>query len=207
MSAAQAYAFLAFAVVAAITPGPSNVLLAATGANVGLWRGLPCLLGVAGGMGLMILVVALGLGSLVVGNPTLLSALNWAGAAFLLWLAWKIATADPGAGKKAARPVGFLEAALFQWVNPKSWIVSASAAATYLGAGGSALSQSLLLGGLFLAAALPSCFAWLAFGAVLQRVLSSPRRLRAFNIAMGVLLAASVILILFPWKSGSEPDF
>jgi threonine/homoserine/homoserine lactone efflux protein len=206
MSAAQAYAFLAFAVVAAITPGPSNVLLAATGANVGLWRGLPCLLGVAGGMGLMILVVALGLGSLVVGNPALLSALNWAGAAFLLWLAWKIATAEPGAGKKEARPVGFLEAALFQWVNPKSWIVSASAAATYLGAG-SALSQSLLLGGLFLAAALPSCFAWLAFGAVLQRVLSSPRRLRAFNIAMGVLLAASVILILFPWKSGSEPDF
>jgi threonine/homoserine/homoserine lactone efflux protein len=202
VNAAQAWAFLAFAVVAAITPGPSNVMLAATGANVGLRRGLPCLLGVAGGMGLMIVVVALGLGSLVVGNPDLLHALNWAGAAFLLWLAWKIATAESGAGKQQARPVGFLEAALFQWANPKSWIVSASAAATYLGPSGGALSQSLLLGGLFLAAALPSCFAWLAFGAGLQRVLSSPRRLRVFNIAMGALLAASVILILFPWKSG-----
>jgi threonine/homoserine/homoserine lactone efflux protein len=207
MSGAQAYAFMIFAFVAAITPGPSNVLLAATGANAGLWRGLPCLLGVAGGMALMILLVALGLGSLVVGNPALLDALNWAGAAFLLWLAWKIATAQSGTGKKAARPVGFLQAALFQWINPKSWIVSASAAATYLDGSGSALRQSLLLGSLFLAAALPGCFAWLAFGAVLQCALGSPRRARAFNIAMGVLLAASVILILFPWKSGSEPDF
>ena len=199
MSPAQAYAFLAFAFVAAITPGPSNVILTTTGANVGIWRGVPCLLGVAGGMGLMILLVVLGLGSLVVGNPALLGALNWAGAAFLLWLSWKIATARPGAAQAPRRPIGFVEAALFQWINPKSWIVSASAAGTYLQPGsGTAVSQSLLLGGLFLAAALPSCFAWLAFGAALQRVLSSPRRLRAFNLAMGALLAVSVAFILFP---------
>ena len=202
MSPAQAYAFLAFAFVAAITPGPSNVILTTTGANVGIWRGIPCLLGVAGGMGLMILVVALGMGSLVVGNPALLGALNWAGAAFLLWLSWKIATARPGAAQAPRRPIGFVEAALFQWINPKSWIVSASAAGTYLQPGsGTAVPQSLLLGGLFLAAALPSCFAWLAFGAALQRVLSSPRQLRIFNVAMGVLLAASVIFILFPTAS------
>jgi threonine/homoserine/homoserine lactone efflux protein len=202
MSSAQAYAFLAFAFVAAITPGPSNVILTTTGANVGIWRGIPCLLGVAGGMGLMILLVALGMGSLVVGNTALLGALNWAGAAFLLWLSWKIATARPGAAQAPRRPIGFVEAALFQWINPKSWIVSASAAGTYLQPGsGTAVSQSLLLGGLFLAAALPSCFAWLAFGAALQRVLSSPRQLRIFNVAMGVLLAASVIFILFPTAS------
>ena len=202
MSPAQAYAFLAFAFVAAITPGPSNVILTTTGANVGIWRGIPCLLGVAGGMGLMILLVALGMGSLVVGNPALLGALNWAGAAFLLWLSWKIATARPGAAQAPRRPIGFVEAALFQWINPKSWIVSAGAAGTYLQPGsGTAVSQSLLLGGLFLAAALPSCFAWLAFGAALQRVLSSPRQLRIFNVAMGVLLAASVIFILFPTAS------
>jgi len=202
MSPPQAYAFLAFAFVAAITPGPSNVILTTTGANVGIWRGIPCLLGVAGGMGLMILLVALGMGSLVVGNTALLGALNWAGAAFLLWLSWKIATARPGAAQAPRRPIGFVEAALFQWINPKSWIVSASAAGTYLQPGsGTAVSQSLLLGGLFLAAALPSCFAWLAFGAALQRVLSSPRQLRIFNVAMGVLLAASVIFILFPTAS------
>jgi threonine/homoserine/homoserine lactone efflux protein len=202
MSPAQAYAFLAFAFVAAITPGPSNVILTTTGANVGIWRGIPCLLGVAGGMGLMILLVALGMGSLVVGNPALLGALNWAGAAFLLWLSWKIAAARAGAAQAPRRPIGFVEAALFQWINPKSWIVSASAAGTYLQPGsGTAVSQSLLLGGLFLAAALPSCFAWLAFGAALQRVLSSPRRLRIFNVTMGVLLAASVVFILFPTAS------
>jgi threonine/homoserine/homoserine lactone efflux protein len=202
MSPAQAYAVLAFAFVAAITPGPSNVILTTTGANVGIWRGIPCLLGVAGGMGLMILLVALGMGSLVVGNPALLGALNWAGAAFLLWLSWKIATARPGAAQAPRRPIGFVEAALFQWINPKSWIVSASAAGTYLQPGsGTAVSQSLLLGGLFLAAALPSCFAWLAFGAALQRVLSSTRRLRIFNVTMGVLLAASVVFILFPTAS------
>jgi threonine/homoserine/homoserine lactone efflux protein len=203
MNAAQTYAFLAFALVAAVTPGPSNVLLAATGANAGIRRGLPCLLGVAGGMALMILVVALGLGSLVVGNPALLKGLNWAGAVFLLWLAWKIATATGGPEKEESRTVGFTEAALFQWINPKSWIVSASAAGTYLQAGGSAVSQAALLGGLFLAAALPSCLVWLAFGAALQRVLRSPRQLRAFNVAMGALLAASIVFIIFPRATGT----
>ncbi len=204
MSPAQAYAFLAFALVAAITPGPSNVILTTTGANVGIWRGIPCLLGVAGGMGLMILLVALGMGSLVAGKLALLAALNWAGAAFRLWLSWKIATAAAGASQAPRRPIGFVEAALFQWINPKSWIVSASAAGTYLQPGsGTAVSQSLLLGGLFLAAALPSSFAWLAFGAALQRVLGSPRRLRLFNIAMGLLLAASVVLMLVPRANAS----
>jgi threonine/homoserine/homoserine lactone efflux protein len=203
MNAAQTSAFLAFALVAAVTPGPSNVLLAATGANAGIRRGLPCLLGVAGGMALMILVVALGLGSLVVGNPALLKGLNWAGAVFLLWLAWKIATATGGPEKEESRTVGFTEAALFQWINPKSWIVSASAAGTYLQAGGSAVSQAALLGGLFLAAALPSCLVWLAFGAALQRVLRSPRQLRAFNVAMGALLAASIVFIIFPRATGT----
>ncbi|HEX2198775.1 MAG TPA: LysE family translocator [Burkholderiales bacterium] len=195
---------MAFALVAAITPGPSNVILTTTGANVGIWRGIPCLLGVAGGMGLMILLVAFGMGSLVVGNVALLAALNWAGAAFLLWLSWKIATAPVGAAQAPRRPIGFVEAALFQWINPKSWIVSASAAGTYLQpGGGTAVSQAVLLGGLFLAAALPSSFAWLAFGAALQRVLSSPRRLRLFNTAMGLLLAGSVVLMLVPRANAS----
>jgi threonine/homoserine/homoserine lactone efflux protein len=194
VSGAHAYAFLAFALVAAITPGPSNIMLAAVGASAGLWRGLPCLFGVAGGMAVMMFGVSLGLGSLVLRNPALLAALKWTGAAFLLWLAWKIAGSRAMA--TPARPVGFIEAALFQWVNPKSWLVSASAAATYLGGSGTALAQSLALGGLFLAAALPSCFVWLAFGAALQRLLGSPRRLRVFNLAMGGVLAASVALIV-----------
>jgi threonine/homoserine/homoserine lactone efflux protein len=126
-----------------------------------------------------------------------LRVLNWIGAAFLLWLAWKIATSvrsDAAAGRK---PVGFIGAAAFQWINPKSWLVCASAAGTYLGAGsGSALAQAMVFGALFILASLPCCFVWLAFGAAAQQFLRTERAGRTFNVAMGVLLAGSVILIL-----------
>jgi threonine/homoserine/homoserine lactone efflux protein len=157
MTGEQAVAFLLFAVVAAVSPGPSNVMLTAAGANAGVLRGLPCLLGVTAGMGLMMFLVPFGLASLVLRSPP----------------------------------------ALFQWVNPKSWLVSLSAAGTFLSAqGGSALAQSAALGGLFALAALPSCFVWLAFGAAIQRLLTGERRRRAFNIAMGALLALSIALIV-----------
>ena len=197
MTPEQAVAFLLFAVAAAGTPGPSNVLLTATGANVGVLRGLPCLLGVTIGMGVMMFVVAFGLGSVVLANPAVLRALNWIGAAFLLWLAWKIATAGRGDGAAGRKPVGFIGAAAFQWINPKSWLVCASAAGAYLHAqAGSALAQALVFGLLFILASLPCCFVWLAFGATAQRFLRTERARRTFNIAMGVLLAASVVLVL-----------
>ena len=196
MSAEQAYSFFVFAFVAAVTPGPSNVMLTAAGANAGILRGLPCLLGVDVGMALMLFLIAFGLGSVILGHPGVVAGMKWGGAAFLLWLAWKIASAKGGATGEA-RPVGFLGAAALQWVNPKAWLVSTSAAGTYLQAdSGSALTQGVGLGLLFLAAALPAGFVWLAFGVGMRRVLSSPRRLRVFNVAMGALLAGSVILFV-----------
>ncbi len=93
MSMEQALAFLVFAIVAAVTPGPSNLMLTAAGAQGGVLRGLSCLLGVTTGMGFMMFLVPLGLASLVLGHPLVLWALHWGGAAFLLWLSWKIATA------------------------------------------------------------------------------------------------------------------
>jgi threonine/homoserine/homoserine lactone efflux protein len=198
MSTEQTAAFVLFAVVAAVTPGPSNVMLTAAGANGGVVRGLPCLVGVTAGMGLMMFVVPLGLGSLILKNPLVLRALNWAGAAFLLWLSWKIATSRRMDSLPASRPVGFIGAAVFQWVNPKSWLVTASAAGAFLHAGaGSPVLQSAFLGGLFFLVALPSCFVWLAFGATAQRLLQTPRRLRAFNITMGTVLALSIGLIVW----------
>lgn len=198
MTAEQALAFLLFAFVAAITPGPSNVMLTATGAVAGFVRGLPCLAGVAAGMGLLIFAVAMGLGQVVLGHALALKLFNWLGAAFLLWLAWKIATAPPAAAAGAARPVGFLEAALFQWINPKSWLVSVSAVGTFLQARPpGAWLQAALFAAIFLAAALPSGLAWLAFGASLQRLLRSERAARCFNLAMGAALAASVLMILW----------
>jgi threonine/homoserine/homoserine lactone efflux protein len=197
MTPEQVVAFLVFSVVAAGTPGPSNLLLTATGAHVGVARGLPCLFGVGVGMGVMMFVVAFGLGSVVLANPTVLRVLNWLGAAFLLWLAWKIATAGRSDAADAGKPVGFIGAAAFQWINPKSWLVCASAAGTYLHAGsGSALAQGMTLGALFVLAALPCGFVWLVFGATAQRFLRTERARRTFNIAMGLLLAASVVLVL-----------
>lgn len=173
-------------------------MLTAAGAQAGIVRGLPCLLGVATGIGAMMFVVPLGLGSVVLEHPPVLRALHWGGAAFLLWLAWKIATAG-GRPEEGPRPdpVGYLEAAVFQWVNPKSWLVTAGAAGAFLSAGaGSPVAQAAWLAGLFVLAALPSGFLWLAFGAAVQRLLGEPRRRRAFNVAMGVLLALSIVLIL-----------
>jgi threonine/homoserine/homoserine lactone efflux protein len=171
-------------------------MLTAAGANGGVVRGLPCLVGVTAGMGLMMFVVPLGLGSLILRNALVLKALNWAGAAFLLWLSWKIATSRRMDSLPESRPVGFIGAAVFQWVNPKSWLVTASAAGAFLHTGaGSPVLQSALLGGLFVPDARPILF--IASPPTAQRLLQTPRRLRAFNITMGILLALSIGLILW----------
>lgn len=198
MTAEQALAFFLFALVAAATPGPSNIMLTAVGANVGVLRGLPSLLGVTLGMGFMMFVVAFGLGNLVLETPLVMRGLKWCGVGFLLWLSWKIATAGRGEAASERKPVGFGAAAAFQWVNPKSWLVSAAAVGTYLHAeAGGALAQSTAFAVLFVLAAIPSCFLWLAFGATLQRWLHSDRALKIFNIAMAAVLAGSVAL--FVW--------
>lgn len=197
MTTEQAVAFLLFAVVAAITPGPSNIILTSTGASVGVRRGLPCLFGVTLGMGVMMFVVAFGFGSLVLDRPVIMRGLKWVGVAFLLWLAWKIATAGRGHAAATRTAVGFWHAAAFQWVNPKSWLVSASAAGAYLHAGeAGAFTQSISFGALFVLAALPCCLIWLALGASVQRLLTTERTARAFNVTMGVLLAGSIVLFV-----------
>lgn len=198
MTPEQAVAFYVFAIVAAVTPGPSNVMLTATGANVGVLRGLPCFFGVVLGMGLMMFLVALGLGHLVLGNPMVMTGLKWGGVGVLLWLSWRIATAGRSEAADPAKPIGFLGAAAFQWVNPKAWLVCASAVGAYFQAdAGSAFLQSVFFGGLFVLATMPSGFVWLGFGAALQRILRTERALRIFNIAMGATLAASIVLFIW----------
>jgi threonine/homoserine/homoserine lactone efflux protein len=196
LSTEQSIAFLVFAFVAAVTPGPSNVMLTATGAAAGVIGGLPCLAGVAAGMGTLMFAVALGLGQLVLAHELVLKLFNGIGALFLLWLAWKIATSTYGEGS-SAKPAGFVDAAAFQWINPKSWLVSASAVGTYLHAEAQGeVGQALLFAALFLAAAVPSGLLWLMFGAAVQRLLTNPRAGRIFNVVMAASLAASVAFIL-----------
>ncbi len=195
---AQAVAFVTFAAVAAGTPGPGNVLLAAVGARAGVRRGMPSLLGQVTGMSAMLFVVTLGLGSLLLDHPWTLEILKWGGAALLCRMAWGIVTAHQVDGA-AEGPTGFVGMAAFQWANPKGWLITAAADATFLDRhGAGALGQALVLAVLFLLAALPSCLPWLVFGAALQRFLRTPRTWLVFRCVMAGLLAASVVLFVVP---------
>jgi threonine/homoserine/homoserine lactone efflux protein len=197
MSLEQVIAFVVFAVVTSITPGPNNVMLTATGANVGIRRGLPHVLGVGLGFALMVFVVAAGAGAALLENPEMMRWLRVVGIAVLLWLAWKIATAARADGEARKRPIGFYEAAAFQWVNPKAWLICAGAVGGYLDAEGSgAIGQAALFALIFIVAGTPCMFVWLGFGALMQRLLRTDRALRAFNITMALTLAASVILLV-----------
>jgi threonine/homoserine/homoserine lactone efflux protein len=193
---AQLIAFVTFAAVVAGTPGPSNALLTAIGARVGVRRGLASLLGQVTGMGVMLFAITLGIGDVILAHPLVLEVLKWAGAAMLGWMAWRIAVAGESEGATNT-PRGFLGMAAFQWVNPKGWLVSIAAVATFLDRqAGSAPAQAAILGILFTLVALPSCLPWLAFGAALQHFLQAPRARRVLNGVMAALLAASTILLV-----------
>lgn len=197
MTLQEIAAFITFSVVAAITPGPSNIMVTATGAAVGFWRGLPCLLGVCIGMASLIFSVALGLGQILLDHKSIVPVMNWLGAAFLLWLSWKIATADPATKAEEKQAVGFIDAALFQWINPKSWIVSTGAIGAYFHSDSASVAlYAAAFALLFLLAAMPSMLVWLLFGASLERYLAKPATARIFNRAMGLLLAVSTVFIL-----------
>jgi threonine/homoserine/homoserine lactone efflux protein len=198
MQVEQILAFFVFAVVAAVTPGPSVVMVMAAGVRSGFIGGLRCLAGVVAGMALMMGAANLGLGGLVQAVPQVLLALKWMGAAFLLWLAWKVATAPPPTGDLQARPpVGFWAALAFQWINPKSWIVCISAASTYGASGhGSVVVRAVTMAAVFSLAAAPACAVWLVFGTLLRQWLTDARRSRVFNVVMGIALALSVVMVL-----------
>jgi threonine/homoserine/homoserine lactone efflux protein len=189
-------AFVVFATVAAITPGPSNAMLMATAALVGFVRALPCVAGVACGMSLMMLIAGAGLATLIVGNHWLLIALKACGVAFLLWLAWKTAFAPLSDLEGRVKATGFAGAAAFQWINPKAWLVSGAAAAAYVRQGESPLAQGVWIAALFFAVALLCGLVWLGCGALLRRFLRSPERRRMFNYAMAGLLALSAALLV-----------
>lgn len=189
--------FILFAFTMSVTPGPNNTMLAASGANFGVRRSLPHLAGIATGFSLMMLLVTLGVGAALRAAPGVYGVMRWVGAAYLLWLAWQIAHAAPAtadaAGARQPRPMTMLQAALFQWVNPKAWIIIMGAVTTYTTADGGVLRQGLLLAGVFFTVSWPATATWVMLGAGAARLLRTPSRLRAFNWAMAGLLVISVI--------------
>ena len=186
-----------FAVVSSITPGPNNMMILASGVNFGFARSLRHLFGITLGFGLMVLLVGLGLHTLLERFPLIYSAMRWAGSAYLLWLAWKLANAGPPAvnARISAQPMGFFAAAAFQWVNPKAWVMAVTAISTFLPPQAQAL-HIISLATLFTALNLPCVATWGAFGSALRRMLQDPRRLRIFNRVMALALAGSVIPML-----------
>lgn len=198
MEGAAWYASAAgFALAMSATPGPNNALVAATAANFGIRCSLPMMLGVSVGFPAMLVLLALGAAEVLHGAPQLLEALRWAGAAWMLWLAWGIATAVPPApGTAPGKPMGLLRAALFQWVNPKAWIIAAGGIAAYTGGADGVLAEALVLAAMFAVAAFGSLLGWAALGAGTARLLRSPEALRWFNRVMAALLVASLIPVL-----------
>ena len=186
-------AFIAFAFVTSVTPGPNNMMLLASGVNFGLRRSLPHMFGISLGFMLLVASVGLGLGQLFEQVPLLYSVLRYLGAAYLLYLAWKIANsgAPDSQNNAAGKPFSFLQAAAFQWVNPKAWIMAIGAITTYTPQENFVVNV-LLIAALFALVNCPSVGLWTVAGSLLRNWLNNSRALRVFNIGMALLLVASL---------------
>lgn len=197
----QLFAFATFAYVASATPGPNNILLTAVGGAGGIRGGLPVLLGIVFGFSTMVFLLAFGLGRTVFTMDAVLDTIRYGGLAVLAWLAWKIATAPVAQPDEPVPDLGrrgsFLGAALFQWVNPKAWIVAAGAITSFLQPDLPVLAQATTLAAVFILAGAFGCLPWLAFGAVVKRFLRDPLHARLFNVAMALLLVVSMLLVIF----------
>lgn len=183
-----------FVVMATASPGGATTLATASGVRFGFARSMPLMAGIATGLALLAAVAALGLGALLLAMPTLQMAVKALGSAYLLWLAWGIARrGPPGAGDGPARPVTMLNGILLLWLNPKSWAMTAGAAGSFALLADNPGRLALLLGASFGVAAYASLALWCALGVLLGRLLRTPRHWRMLNLAMGVLLAISLI--------------
>ncbi|UUD64181.1 LysE family translocator [Pseudomonas seleniipraecipitans] len=194
-------AFVAFAFVTSVTPGPNNMMLLASGVNFGLRRSVPHMLGISLGFMVLVMCVGFGLGQVFEQVPALYTVLRYLGAAYLLYLAWKIAGsgAPDGNGSETGKPFTFLQAAAFQWVNPKAWVMAIGAITTYTPQD-NFLINVLLIAGLFALVNCPSVGLWTVAGSLLRNWLRNPRVLRAFNIGMALLLVASLYPIFADLK-------
>lgn len=199
MTLEQLASLCLFAFVTSITPGPNNAMLFASGVNHGIRRTIPHLLGVTLGFTFMQLAVGLGVGMIFEVMPGLYSTLRALGVAYMFYLAWRIGTSTPPAAAEAAapspqtagRPMTFLEASAFQWVNPKALMMCVTAASTYAPPDKPILG-AFIVTGVFFVAGMPCVALWVLLGRVMRGLLQDRRRLMAFNWAMAVLLAASV---------------
>ncbi len=191
-------AFLSLIVLAFATlwsPGPNNIMLASSGATFGLRRTVPHMLGIIIGFPFMILAVGFFLGQVFQSSTILREIVRWFGAALMLWIAWKIATAGGlSIGKGRARPLRFHEAAAFQWINPKGWAMIIAVTSQFVN-GENAATVIPLIALVFATIAMSSSILWAGFGTAMTRWLRTPGRLIWFNRTMAALIAASIAML------------
>ncbi|KFE46064.1 LysE family translocator [Pseudomonas syringae] len=190
-------AFALFAFVTSVTPGPNNMMLLASGVNFGFNRSIPHILGISSGFFSLVLAVGLGLGAAFKTYPLLYTVLRYAGAAYLLYLAWKIATSGPAsdADGHEGKPQTFLQAAAFQWVNPKAWVMAVGAISTYTPLQGY-FTNVVVISAIFALINAPSVCVWAGCGSLLRNALRDPFWLRVFNGVMATLLVVSLYPLL-----------
>jgi threonine/homoserine/homoserine lactone efflux protein len=189
---------LLFSSVMSLTPGPNVVMVTASAANFGFRRVIPHMLGITLGFGLLVMVVGLGLAELFQAEPRLHTALKYAGGAYLLHLACRIARAQ-GAGSAGAqaKPIGFLAAMLFQCVNPKGWVFAVGTVAAYTTVDGDALSETPVIAAVNATTCLISVVLWAGFGTIIGRTLRNPRIRTVFNWSMAGLLVLSLLPVFW----------
>jgi threonine/homoserine/homoserine lactone efflux protein len=185
-----------YAFVMSITPGPNNVMLTAAGANFGLRRTVPHILGVSCGVGIQVAAVCAGLGVLFTRWPQLHSALKWVGAAYLLYLGWQLLRASGPGNASAGKPITFAEAATFQFVNPKAWIISLTAATLFLPPQLGPILASAFVTSIIALVNLPCITVWAIFGSSLGPALRRPVAHRTFNWVMAAALAATGVMMV-----------
>jgi threonine/homoserine/homoserine lactone efflux protein len=185
-----------FVTVTSITPGPNNTMLLASGVHFGFRRTMPHMLGISTGVAILSAIVGLGLAQAFQRFAWLYTALEAASVAYLLYLAWKIGTSSSVQMRDTGRrPMSFIEAVAFQWVNPKAWMMVLTAATT-IHLHDSLSTNAFLMSLVFILIGFPCITVWAAFGTSLRRVLSQPRYLRVFNWTMAALLVLSMYPII-----------
>jgi threonine/homoserine/homoserine lactone efflux protein len=190
-------ALIGFAFASSITPGPNNLMLMASGANYGLRRTVPHMLGISLGHAFMVAMVGIVLLQVFEAYPILNIALKVLSAAYMIWLAWKIANAVPPKAKEfTGKPFTFLQAAAFQWVNPKAWFMAITAISAYAPQDQGIVIGSVIVAVVFAAVNLPSVSVWAWMGVQVRRWLGNARRLRVFNVSMAVVLVVSLYPML-----------
>lgn len=188
--------FALFALAGSITPGPNNIMLAAGGANNGVRATVPHMVGIAGGFAVMIMAVGLGLAAPLAAFPGALHWMRWVGVVWIGWIAWQVATSPPPGEGAAKPPMGLMAAALFQWINPKAWLLALGVITVWANPAAPLVPQYAAMAAIFGLVTLPSCVVWVVLGEQAGRLLRRDWQVRVFNIAMAALLLGSIVPIL-----------